>query len=40
LEIARRTGHQDAIVGGLAMSKDGKIVVTGGDDTDALVWGF
>jgi len=40
LEIARRTGHQDAIVGGLAISKDGKTVVTGGDDTVALVWGF
>ena len=39
-EIARRTGHQDAIVGGLALSKDGKKVVTGGDDTVALVWGF
>src|ERR1700737_73094 len=26
-EIARRTGHQDAIVGGLAMSRDGKRVV-------------
>ena len=39
-EIARRTGHQDAIVGGLALSKDGKIVITGGDDTVALVWGF
>jgi WD40 repeat protein len=39
-EIARRTGHHDAIVGGLALSKDGKKVVTGGDDTVALVWGF
>lgn len=39
-EIARRTGHQDAIVGGLALSKDGKKAVTGGDDTVALVWGF
>jgi ribosome assembly protein SQT1 len=39
-EIARRTGHHDAIVGGLAMSPDGRKVVTGGDDTVALVWGF
>ena len=39
-EIARRTGHHDAIVGGLALSKDGKKVITGGDDTVALVWGF
>jgi len=39
-EIARRTGHQDGIVGGLAVSKDGKKVITGGDDTVALVWGF
>jgi ribosome assembly protein SQT1 len=39
-EIARRTGHHDAIVGGLALSKDGKRAVTGGDDTVALVWGF
>lgn len=39
-EIARRTGHQDAVVGGLALSKDGKRAVTGGDDTVALVWGF
>ena len=40
VEIARRTGHQDAIVGGLAVSKDGKRAVTGGDDTVALVWEF
>jgi ribosome assembly protein SQT1 len=39
-EIARRTGHQDAIVGGLALSKDGKKVITGGDDTVALVCEF
>jgi len=39
-EIARRTGHQDAIISGIAISKDGKRVVTGGDDTVALVWGF
>jgi WD40 repeat protein len=39
-ELARRTGHQDAIVGGLALSKDGKIVITGGDDNVALVWKF
>jgi ribosome assembly protein SQT1 len=39
-ELAKRTGHQDAIVGGLAMSEDGKKVVTGGDDCVALVWGF
>lgn len=39
-ETARRTGHQDAIVGGLAVSKDGMKAVTGGDDTVALVWGF
>ena len=39
-EIGRRTGHQDAIVGGLALSKDGKKGITGGDDTVALVWGF
>jgi ribosome assembly protein SQT1 len=39
-EIARRTGHHDAIVGGLAMSADGKKVITGGDDHVALVWGF
>ena len=39
-EIARKTGHQDGIVGGLALTKDGKKVVTGGDDTVALVWGF
>jgi ribosome assembly protein SQT1 len=39
-EIARRTGHHDAIVGGLALSKDGKKAITGGDDTVALVWGF
>jgi ribosome assembly protein SQT1 len=40
VEVAKRTGHQDAIVGGLAVSKDGKKAVTGGDDTVALVWGF
>jgi len=39
-EIARRTGHHDAIVGGLALSKDGKKAITGGDDAVALVWGF
>jgi ribosome assembly protein SQT1 len=39
-ETARRTGHQDSIVGGLAVSKDGKKAITGGDDTVALVWGF
>ena len=39
-EIARRTGHHDAIVGGLALSKDGKKAITGGDDDVALVWGF
>jgi ribosome assembly protein SQT1 len=39
-EVARRTGHQDAVVGGLAVSKDGRRAVTGGDDTVALVWGF
>jgi ribosome assembly protein SQT1 len=39
-EIARRTGHHDAVVGGLALSKDGKKAITGGDDTVALVWGF
>ena len=39
-EITKRTGHQDAIVGGLAVSSDGKKAVTGGDDTVALVWGF
>lgn len=39
-EIARRTGHQDAIVGGVAVSKDGKKAITGGDDSVALVWGF
>ena len=39
-EIGRRMGHQDAIVGGLALSKDNKKVVTGGDDTMALVWEF
>jgi len=39
-ELARRTGHQDAIVGGVAVSKDGKKAVTGGDDSVALVWEF
>ena len=39
-EIARRTGHQDAIISGIAISKDGKKAITGGDDTVALVWGF
>lgn len=39
-ELGKRTGHQDAIVGGLALNEDGKKVVTGGDDSVALVWGF
>jgi len=39
-ETARRTGHHDAVVGGLALSKDGKKAITGGDDSVALVWGF
>jgi len=37
---AKKTGHHDAIVGGLALSNDGKKAITGGDDTVALVWGF
>jgi ribosome assembly protein SQT1 len=38
VQMAKRTGHHDSIVGGLVLSKDGKKAVTGGDDAVALVW--
>jgi ribosome assembly protein SQT1 len=40
IQVAKRTGHHEAIVGGLVLSNDGKKAITGGDDTVALVWGF